>query len=85
MQTIQINNAEIENFINAKYGDDRSTLINDFVAFVKTKIAASNRPQAAIDIQKDIEAYHKGELETTPLGHEFWSEMDTFIDGIQKK
>ena len=41
MQTIQINNQEIENFINSKYGEDKSTLISDFVAFVKTEIIAT--------------------------------------------
>ena len=41
MQTIQINNQEIENFINTRYGEDKSTLLSDFAAFVKTEIIAT--------------------------------------------
>jgi hypothetical protein len=35
MQTIQINNADIEHLINSEYGDDTKSLLNDFMIFVK--------------------------------------------------
>ncbi len=35
MQTIQINNPEIEKFISSQYGNDTQSLIDDFVNFVK--------------------------------------------------
>ena len=38
MQTIQINNPEIESFISSKYGDDTQSLLNDFVNFVKLSL-----------------------------------------------
>lgn len=56
MQTIQIDNAEIENFIDMKYGEDRTTLLSDFVAFVKIEIIAA-------EIKKgfnEVEQYRRG-------------------------
>jgi len=38
MQTIQINSVEIENFIKLKYGQDRDSLLNDFMIFIKTEL-----------------------------------------------
>jgi len=38
MQTIQINNPEIENFIASRYGNDTQGLLNDFVKFVKLSL-----------------------------------------------
>ena len=38
MQTIQINSVEIENFIKLKYGQDRDSLLNDFMMFIKTEL-----------------------------------------------
>ncbi len=38
MQTIQINNPEIENFISSQYGDDTQSLLNDFMKFVKLSL-----------------------------------------------
>jgi len=38
MQTIQINNPEIEKFISAKYGNDTQTLLKDFVDFMKLSL-----------------------------------------------
>jgi hypothetical protein len=37
MQTIQINNADIEHLINSEYGNDTKSLLNDFVVFIKEK------------------------------------------------
>jgi len=38
MQTIQINNPEIENFLSSQYGSDTQSLLNDFVKFVKLSL-----------------------------------------------
>lgn len=38
MQTIQINNPEIENFISSTYGNDTQSLMGDFVKFVKLSL-----------------------------------------------
>ena len=38
MQTIQINNPEIENFISSQYGSDTQGLLNDFVKFIKLSL-----------------------------------------------
>lgn len=38
MQTIQINNPEIENFISSQYGNDTQGLLSDFVKFVKLSL-----------------------------------------------
>ena len=38
MQTIQINNPEIENFISSKYGNDTQSLLSDFVKFVRLSL-----------------------------------------------
>ncbi|MDF1877042.1 hypothetical protein JHD47_04370 [Sulfurimonas sp. SAG-AH-194-L11] len=38
MQTIQINNPEIENFISSEYGNDTQSLLRDFVKFVKLSL-----------------------------------------------
>jgi hypothetical protein len=38
MQTIQIDNPEIENFISSKYGSDTQSLLKDFVSFVKLSL-----------------------------------------------
>ena len=59
MQTIQIDNAELESFISVQYGNDKTGLIEDFVRFVKTELIVN-------DIKKgfdEVELYKKGELE----------------------
>jgi len=38
MQTIQINNPEIEKFISSQYGEDTQTLLKDFVEFMKLSL-----------------------------------------------
>ncbi len=34
---INIDNSELENFIQMKYGGDENSLINDFLSFIKTE------------------------------------------------
>ena len=38
MQTIQINNPEIESFISSEYGNDTQSLLSDFMKFVKLSL-----------------------------------------------
>lgn len=38
MQTIQINNPEIEKFISSQYGEDTQTLLKDFTDFIKLSL-----------------------------------------------
>jgi len=40
MQTIQINNIELENFIKLQYGQDNDSLMYDFMTFIKTEYIA---------------------------------------------
>ncbi len=42
MQTIQINNQEIESFIHTTYGDDSQSLIDDFLLFIKTELVSKD-------------------------------------------
>jgi len=61
MQTIQIDNAELESFISAKYGNDKNSLLNDFVKFVRTELIVN-------DIKKgfdEVELYKHGKANLT--------------------
>ena len=61
MQTIQIDNVELENFISLQYGNDKTGLVNDFIKFVKTELIVN-------DIKKgfnEIELYQEGKTELT--------------------
>ena len=58
MQTIQINNADVENIIQSEYGNDTQSLINDFMVFVKEK-------QIIRGIKKgfdEVELYEQGKI-----------------------
>ena len=59
MQTIQINNPEIENFIKAEYGEDKITLVNDFMIFIKEK-KTINGIKNGLD---EVELYKQGKIE----------------------
>jgi len=66
MQTIQINNPEIESFISSQYGNDTQDLLSDFVKFVKlslndgyppiSKDEAKRRVAQAVEEVKNNEA-----------------------------
>jgi hypothetical protein len=66
MQTIQINNPEIEKFLSLAYGNDTEGLLNDFVKFVKlslddgfpaiSKEEAKKRVEKAVDEVKNSTA-----------------------------
>ena len=61
MQTIQIDNAELESFISSEYGNDKISLVNDFVKFIKTELIIS-------DIKKgfdEAEQFEDGQTKLT--------------------
>lgn len=54
MQTIQINNPEIEKFISSKYGNDTQTLLNDFVNFMKLSLNDGYPSLCASEARKKV-------------------------------
>ena len=54
MQTIQINNPEIENFLTSNYGNDTQSLLNDFVKFVKLSIDDGYRAISKEEVRERI-------------------------------
>jgi len=65
VQTIQINNPEIENFLTSNYGDDTQSLLKDFVKFVKLSIndgyPTISKEEARARITKAVEEVKNGE------------------------
>jgi len=65
MQTIRIDDIEIENFITARYGDDTQSLLNDFVSFVKLSLddgyPAISKAEAKERVAQAVEELRKGE------------------------
>lgn len=41
-----------------------------------------SRPWYAEEVEKRIEAYKSGKMDTAPLDQNFWNEMDDFIDTV---
>ncbi len=65
MQTIQINNPEIENFLTSNYGNDTQSLLNDFVNFVRLSIddgyPTISKDEAKKRITKAVEEVKSGD------------------------
>jgi len=65
MQTIQINNPEIENFISSQYGDDTQSLLNDFMQFVKLSLddnyPAISKNEARKRVSQAVEEVKNGQ------------------------
>ncbi len=73
MQTIQIDNAELESFISLQYGNDKTGLVNDFVKFIKTELVVN-------DIKKgfdEVELYEQGKTKLTSAR--------TFLDELKSE
>jgi len=73
MQTIQIDNPEVENFISSRYGNDKTSLVNDFVKFVQTELIIN-------DIKKgfdEVELYKQGKTKFT--------NADAFLDELKSE
>ncbi len=66
MQTIQINNPEIENFIASKYGSDTQSLVNDFINFVKLSLddgyPAISKEEAKKRVAKSLQDIKTGDV-----------------------
>ncbi len=64
MQTIQINNPEIENFISSQYGNDTQSLLRDFVKFMKLSLSdgylAITKDEATRRITQAVEEVKNG-------------------------
>ncbi len=64
MQTIQINNPEIESFLSSQYGNDTQSLLNDFVKFVKLSLddgyPAITKEEATLRVSQAIEEVKNG-------------------------
>lgn len=61
MQTIHINNAELENYIAYRYGDDDNSLVSDFVTFLKTEYHSNNIKKAFDEVKQ----FKDGKIELT--------------------
>ncbi|KIM12323.1 MAG: hypothetical protein KU38_05465 [Sulfurovum sp. FS08-3] len=58
MQSIEINNPELESFIKLRYGEDRESLLEDFTKFIKTELIV-------FEIKKgfdELHEYQKGDI-----------------------
>ena len=42
MQTIQINNSEAEHYIQSVYGNNQSSLVDDFLLFIKSEVVSND-------------------------------------------
>lgn len=73
MQTIQIDNAELESFISLQYGNDKTTLVNDFIKFVKTELIVN-------DIKKGFD-----EIESQKQGKTKLSSAKAFLDELKSE
>jgi hypothetical protein len=70
MQTIQINNAEAQQYIQSVYGDNQSDLVNDFLLFIKSEIVAK-------DLKKgfdEVEDFKAGKIQLSDA-NDFLSEL----------
>ena len=73
MQTIQIDNAELESFISLQYGTDKATLVNDFVKFVKTELIVN-------DVKKGFD-----EIEASKQGKNKLTSAKDFLDELKSE
>ncbi len=64
MQTIQINNPEIESFLSSQYGNDTQSLLNDFVHFIKLSLddgyTTITKEEATLRVAQAIEEVKNG-------------------------
>ena len=85
MQTIQINNPEIENFISSKYGDDTQSLLSDFVKFIKISLD-NNYPSISKDeakrrVTQAVEEVKNG-IAVLLSQEEYDKDMDEFLKSL---
>jgi len=73
MQTIQIDNAELESFISLQYGSDKIGLVDDFIKFIKTELIIN-------DIKKGFD-----ELESSKQGNSKLTSAKSFLDELKSE
>ncbi len=82
MQTIQINNPEIESFIASRYGSDTQSLVNDFIKFVKLSLddgyPAITKEEAKKRVAKSLQDIKSGEAVLLSQ-KEYDKEIDEFM------
>lgn len=82
MQTIQINNPEVENFIASRYGSDTQSLVNDFIKFVKLSLddgyPAITKEEAKKRVAKSLQDIKSGEAVLLSQ-KEYDKEIDEFM------
>ncbi|MDX9756359.1 MAG: hypothetical protein WC272_07630 [Sulfurimonas sp.] len=82
MQTIQINNPEVESFIASRYGSDTQSLVNDFIKFVKLSLddgyPAITKEEAKKRVAKSLQDIKSGEAVLLSQ-KEYDKEIDEFM------
>lgn len=73
MQTIQIDNPELESFISLQYGNDKTSLIKDFVKFIQTEVIIN-------DIKKGFD-----EVELYKQGKTNFTSAEAFLDELKSE
>ena len=85
MQTIQINNPEIENFISSQYGNDTQSLLNDFVKFVKLSLddgyPVISKDEAQKRVAKAVEEVKSGKAVLLSQA-EYDDDMNEFMKSL---
>jgi len=85
MQTIQINNPEIENFISSQYGNDTQGLLNDFVKFVKLSLddgyPAISKDEARRRVAQAVEEVKNGKAVLLSQ-EEYDEDMNEFLKSL---
>ena len=81
MLTLNIDNPAVENYFHQDTDEIFRTL--EAIALSKARLVAidNEMPQAALEIQQDIEAYRSGELKTT----RYSDGMDEMMQELQRK
>ena len=82
MQTIQINNPEVEMLIESKYGSDTQSLLSDFVQFIKLSIddgyPAISKEEARKRVSQAVKELREGKA-TFLNQEEYDKDMDNFL------
>ena len=85
MQTIQINNPEIESFLSSEYGNDTQSLLNDFVKFVKLSLddgyPTISKEEATLRVAQAIEEVKNGSAKLLTQD-EYDEDMNEFMKSL---
>jgi pyruvate kinase len=85
MLTLQIDNSEIENFIDKRYGVDTQTLLQDFATFVKVSMddgyPSINTEEAKRRVAKAVKELEEGTAKMLSQ-EEYDKEMQIFMKSL---